>query len=83
MINLLLLQGIYYLAKSRRDGEKNNVPDCCEDCKHFRGINRKCKKGRYPKDQEYLCYDHEEIWDDDFDIDDMDDDYLDDDFNEY
>ena len=45
-------------------------------------MKRKCKKGWYPGDKDMFCYDEEERWDDDFDIDDMDEDLLGDDYDD-
>ena len=82
MFNPLILQGLYYLAKSRNDNSKSNVPECCVECKHFRGMKRKCRKGWYPGDKDMFCYDEEDRWDDDFDMDDMDEDLLGDDYDD-
>ena len=74
MFNPLLFQGLYYLAKSRCESEKEHIPDCCEDCKHFRGMKRKCRKGWYPDEKDYFCCDQEDDfnYDEDFDYDDED-----------
>lgn len=73
MFNPLIFQGIYYLAKMNNSHHNNNVPDCCSECKHFRGMKKKCKQGWYPSDKDDYCIDEEEWEDDEFD-DEFDDD---------
>lgn len=80
MFNPLIFQGIYYLAKMNNSHHNHNdVPDCCSECKHFRGMKRKCKQGRYPSDKDDYCIDEEdyEEWDDNELDDDFNDDFLD------
>jgi hypothetical protein len=58
MFNPLLLQGLYYLAKSQR------TPEVCRRCKNYRKGHDYCKKGHYVKTKNYYCSDQKIDYDD-------------------
>ena len=83
MFNPLIFQGIYYLTKMNNSHHNHNdIPDCCSECKHFRGMKRKCKQGWYPSDKDDYCIDEEEKDDYCIDEEEWEDNEFDDEFDD-